>query len=123
MSGFEPCWGSNVFFRLSPPSFYVVCFLSVDVSVPVRQVKLPLVAHSSLSRARPGSMVGATLNEESADQFVETFLVRDVSTLFYPILFMCPSWGIFKTWEGFFPLNHTLVPFDWFVQGSTPVRI
>ena len=97
-SGFEPRWSSNVFFRLSPLSFYVVCFLSVDVSVPVRQVKLPLVAHSSLSRARPGSMVGATLNEESADQFVETFLVRDVSTLFYPILFMCPSWGIFKTW-------------------------
>ena len=91
--------------------------------MPVRQVKLPLVAHSSLSRARPGSMVGATLNEGSADRFVETFLVRDVSTLFYPILFMCPSWGIFKTWEGFFPLNHTLVPFDWFVQGSTPVRI
>ena len=67
----------------------------VDVSVPVRQVKLPLVAHSSLSRARPGSMVGAILNEESADQFVETFLVRDVSTLFYPILFMGPSWDIF----------------------------
>ena len=75
--------------------FMWFCFLSVDVSVPVRQVKLPLVAHSSLSRARPGSMVGAILNEGSADRFVETFLVRDVSTLFYPILFMGPSWDIF----------------------------
>ena len=78
-----------------PRLFMWFASLSVDVSVPVRQVKLPLVAHSILSRARPGSMVGATLNEGSADRFVETFLVRDVSTLFYPILFMCPSWGIF----------------------------
>jgi len=70
----------------------------VDVSVPVRQVKLPLVAHSILSRARPGSMVGATLNEGSADRFIETFLVRDVSTSFFPILFMGPSWDIFETW-------------------------
>ena len=68
-------------------------------------------------------MVGATLNEGSADRFVETFLVRDVSTLFFPILFMGPNWDIFKTWEGLFPLDHTLVPFDWFVQGSIPVRI
>ena len=67
----------------------------VDVSVPVRQVKLPLVAHSILSRARPGSMVGAALNEGSADRFVETFLVRDVSASFFPILFMGPSWDIF----------------------------
>ena len=85
-----------------PRLFMWFASLSVDVFVPVRQVKPPLVAHSILSRARPGSMVGATLNEGSADQFVETFLVRDVSTLFYPILFMCPSWDIFKTWEGFF---------------------
>ena len=61
--------------------------------MPVRQVKLPLVAHSILSRARPGSMVGATLNEGSADRFVETFLVWDVSTLFYPILFYGPQLG------------------------------
>ena len=91
--------------------------------MPVRQVNLPVVAHSNLSRARPGSMVGAILNEGSADRFVETFLVRGVSTSFYPILFMGPSWDIFETWEGFFPLDHTSVPFDWFVQGSTPVRI
>ena len=78
-----------------PRLFMWFASLSVDVSVPVQQVKLPLVAHSILSRARPGSMVGATLNEGSADRFVETFLVRDVSTLFYPILFMGPSWDIF----------------------------
>ena len=61
--------------------------------MPVRQVKLPLVAHSSLSRARPGSMVGATLNEESADQFVETFLVRDVSTFILPDSFCVSQLG------------------------------
>ncbi len=78
-----------------PRLFMWFASLSVDVSVPVRQVKLPLVAHSILSRARPGSMVGAALNEGSADRFVETFLVRDVSTSFFPILFMGPSWDIF----------------------------
>ena len=59
--------------------------------MPVRQVKLPLVAHSILFRARPGFKVGAILNEGSADRFVETFLVRGVSTFCYPILFMGPS--------------------------------
>ena len=93
--------------------------------MPVRQVKLPLVAHSSLFRARPGSMVGAILNEGSADRFVETFLVRGVSTSFYPILFYGPPLGhLLKPGKGFFsPLGHTSVPYDWFVQGSTPVRI
>ena len=97
------CLGSNpvrvqMFSSDSLPRLFMwFCFLSVDVSVPVRQVKLPLVAHSILSRARPGSMVGATLNEGRADWFVETFffLVRDVSTSFFPILFMGPSWDIF----------------------------
>ena len=78
-----------------PRLFMWFASLSVDVSVPVRQVKLPLVAHSILSRARPGSMVGAALSEGSTDRLVETFLVRDVSTSFFPILFMGPSWNIF----------------------------
>ena len=61
--------------------------------MPVRQVKLPLVAHSSLSRARPGSMVGATLNEGSADRFVETFFGAGCLNFVLPDSFYGPQLG------------------------------
>ena len=77
----------------------------VDVSVPVRQVKLPLVAHSILSRARPGSMVGAALNERSADRFVETFWYG-VSQLLFTRPFLCTQVGTsLKPGKGSFHSN------------------